>query len=120
MEFLRSKHPTMAQVLEVVLGEIGIALSDTNTSTTILPIISYMLSRLITCVWRSQDPCKQLDLAIISTRQVPAVCLNVAVNLLGTLAYASASLHRKMDIQAWKEDDAALSLGCAESQQCSL
>lgn len=40
MEFLRSKHPTMAQVLEVVLGDIGITPSDTSTSTVIQVVTS--------------------------------------------------------------------------------
>lgn len=40
MEFLRSKHPTMAQVLEVVLGDIG----GFSTYMPVLPVFGPVLS----------------------------------------------------------------------------
>lgn len=40
MEFLRSKHPTMAQVLEVVLGDIGNLLSLMSTLHTLYAVLS--------------------------------------------------------------------------------
>ena len=66
MEFLRSKHPTMAQVLEVVLGDIGGVLHSGGNATYLVHSAQLLLLKLVLSWCASSSPkllvCMRLEL----------------------------------------------------------
>jgi len=96
MEFLRSKHPTMAQVLEVVLGDIG-----TTAHTCLLS------NRLCGCVC----VCVCVCCAVLHRLQVLSECFPCAW-LLDTaehsdLTVLSACGDRSVDVQPFASNASA-------------